>query len=263
MRENTAKRAWHSGKVTFGGWLSIPSSFSAEVMAHQGFDWLCVDMQHGLIDYQVAVTMLQAISTTETTPFVRVPWNEPGIIGKMLDAGAYGIIVPLVNSPEEARAAVAACRYAPDGSRSYGPLRAGYYAGSDYASQANGEIACIPMIETATAVSRLDEILDVPGIDAVYVGPSDLSLTLGLPPGMDHDDASFQDARLKIAQACRARGIAAGIHASAALASKHVEAGYQMITVSSDAASIAGGAARDLASARGTEAGASGQPAYR
>ena len=261
MRENSAKRAWQKGEITYGAWLSIPSAFSAEVMAHQGFDWLCIDMQHGVIDYQVAVTMLQAISTTEMLPFVRVPWNEQGIIGKMLDAGAYGVIIPMVNSVEEAQAAVRSCRYAPDGTRSYGPIRAAYYAGADYAANANAEIACIPMIETTTAVERLDEILAVPGIDAVYVGPADLSLTLGLPPAMDHDDASFQEARLKIAAACKRHGITAGIHASAALAPKHVEAGYQMITVSSDVGSLAGGAAGDLRSVRGS--GESGQPVYR
>ncbi len=261
MRENTVKRAWREGKVTYGGWLSIPSSFSAEVMAHQGFDYVCVDMQHGVIDYQTAVTMLQAISTTNAMPFVRVPWNEPGIIGKVLDAGAYGVIIPLVNSREQAEAAVGACRYAPDGYRSYGPVRASYYGGADYASHANTEIACIPMIETTAALAQLDEILAVPGIDAVYVGPADLSLTLGLPPRMDHDDGSFQQARLRIAEACRGRGIVAGIHASAGLAPKHVEAGYQMITISSDLGSMAAAAAQDLRSLR--DVGPSGQPVYR
>ncbi len=261
MRENTVKRAWREEKVTYGAWLSIPSAFSAEVMAHQGFDWLCIDMQHGVIDYQTAVAMLQAISTTETVPFVRVPWNEPGIIGKVLDAGAYGVIIPMVNSREEAEAAVGACRYVPDGYRSYGPIRAAYYAGADYSSHANEEIACIPMIETTTALAHLEEILAVPGIDAVYVGPADLSLTLGLPPRMDHDDESFQRARLTIAEECRSRGITAGIHATASLAPKHVEAGYRMITISSDIGSLAGGAAQDLRSVR--EVGPSGQPVYR
>jgi 4-hydroxy-2-oxoheptanedioate aldolase len=261
MRENNVKRAWAKGTVTFGAWLSIPSSFSAEVMAHQGFDWICIDLQHGLIDYQTAVTMLQAISTTPAVPFVRVPWNEPGIIGKVLDAGAYGIIIPLVNTPAEAQAAVAACRYAPEGRRSYGPVRAAYYAGRDYAERANEEIACIPMIETAQAVASLDEILAVQGIDAVYVGPADLSLTLGLPPRMDHDDASFEAARRAIVEACRNRGITAGIHATSALAAKHVDAGFQMITVSSDLGAMTAAAAQDLRTVRGGAAGE--QPAYQ
>lgn len=254
MRQNTAKEKWAAGEVTFGGWLSIPSSFSAEVMANQGFDWLCIDMQHGLIDYQVAFTMLQAISTTPTIPFVRVPWNEFGIIGKVLDAGALGVIVPMVNSVEEARAAVAACRYFPDGSRSFGPTRAAYYAGADYYAGANQQVACIPMIETKQAVDRLDDILSVPGIDAVYVGPADLSITLGLQPRMDNEGA-FEEARLRIAERCAAHGVIAGIHANATLAEKHAAAGYRMITVSGDAGSIAAGAANDLRMARGTESG--------
>ena len=250
MRENRVKRAWREGKLTYGGWLSIPSSFSAEAMAHQGFDYLCIDMQHGTIGYQVAVTMLQAISTTETTPFVRVPWNEPGIIGKMLDAGAYGVIIPMVNSRAEAEAAVGACRYAPQGFRSYGPGRATYYAGSDYGQHANEQIACVPMIETKGAVERLDEILSVPGIDAVYVGPSDLSVTLGLPPAMDHDDASFVEAKSRIVEACRKHGATPGIHGNAALAAKNAEAGFQMLTISSDTNVLVSGSASDLRSAR-------------
>lgn len=260
MRANTAKAKWKAGEVTHGAWLSVPSSFSAEIMAHQGFDWITVDMQHGLIDYQTAVEMLQAISTTPTTPFVRVPWNEFGIIGKMLDAGAYGVIIPMVNSVEEAKAAVAACRYFPEGSRSFGPARASYYAGADYFGGANREVAVIPMIETKQAVERLDDILSVPGIDAVYVGPADLSITLGLPPGMDNGGA-FEEARLAIAATCRRHGVTAGIHANAALAAKHAAAGYQMITISSDSGSIAAGAARDLKTAR--DQAAQGQPVYQ
>ena len=259
MRSNTAKEKWARGEVTFGAWLSIPSSFSAEVMAHQGFDWVCIDMQHGVIDYQVAVTMLQAIGSTDTIPFVRVPWNEFGIIGKVLDAGALGVIIPMVNSVAEARAAVAACRYFPLGSRSFGPTRASYYAGTDYFLGANQQVACIPMIETKQAVERLDDILAVPGIDAVYVGPADLSITLGLPPGMDNGGA-FEDARVRIAQTCVERGVTAGIHANASLAEKHAAAGYRMITVSGDAAAIPMQAQADLKLARGTADGT--KPVY-
>ena len=195
MQENAVKAKWGRGEVTFGGWLSIPSSFSAEVMAYRGFDWLCLDLQHGVIDYQVAVTMLQAISATDTVPIVRVPDASFGFINKMLDAGAMGIIVPLINTAEEARAVVAACRYFPDGSRSIGPTRVSVSAGPEYAQRANAEVACIPMIETKQALGNLDAILSVPGVDAVYVGPSDLSLTLGLPPGPDSGGA-FEEARL-------------------------------------------------------------------
>lgn len=249
MRLNSTKAKWRGGEVTYGAWLSIPSSYSAEVVAHQGFDWVCIDMQHGVIDYQVAVTMLQAISTSDATPIVRVPWNETGIIGKMLDAGAMGIIIPMVNSVAEARAAVAACRYAPDGSRSYGPTRVAQYAGTDYFGHANAEVACVPMIETKQALAAVDDILSVPGIDAAYVGPADMSVTLGLPPRMDNGGA-FEEARIAIAQACGRHGVTAGIHANAALAPGHAAAGYRMITVHHDIAAITANAAADLRTAR-------------
>ncbi len=262
MRQNKVKQAWREGRVAYGAWLGIPSSFSAEIVAHQAFDYVCVDMQHGLIDYQVAVTMLQALSTTDVTPFVRVPWNEPGIIGKMLDAGAYGIVIPMVNSVAEAEAAAGACRYQPQGYRSFGPVRAAYYAGADYATGANDEIAYIPMIETTRAIAQLDAILAVPGIDAVYVGPADLSLTLGLPPRMDNTDAKFEEARMTIVNGCKKRGIIAGIHANAQLAARHAEAGYQMITISSDTGALASGAAADVRHVHGSSAPGS-QPVYR
>jgi len=250
MRTNTPKAAWKTGQATYCGWLSVPNAFTAEAMAHQNFDLLNIDMQHGLIDYQAAVGMLQAINTTDMVAFARVPWNEPGIIGKMLDAGALGIIIPMVNTVEEAKAAVAACRYAPVGARSFGPTRAGMALGRDYYAHANNEVACIPMIETTQALDNLDDILSVPGIDAVYVGPADLSITLGLPPGADQEAASFNDALKKIVDACKRHGVTPGIHASAALAKKRRETGFQLITISSDQGAMLAGANADLARVR-------------
>jgi 4-hydroxy-2-oxoheptanedioate aldolase len=261
MRENATKAKWRRGEVTYGAWLTIPSAITAETVAHAGFDWACIDMQHGIIDFADAATILLAIGTTDTTPIVRVPWNEPGVVGRMLDAGAMGIIIPMVNSVDEARAAVAACRYAPAGSRSYGPTRAPLYAGADYFEHANEEVACIPMIETRTALDRLDDILAVPGIDAVYVGPADMSLTLGQQPRMGNGGA-FEAARLKIAAACAGRGITAGTHSNAALAPSHAAAGYRMITVSHDIVAMAAGMAADLASLGGASSPES-RPAYQ
>jgi 4-hydroxy-2-oxoheptanedioate aldolase len=253
---NALKAAWRSGGVTLGGWLSLPSSASAEVVARVGFDYLCIDLQHGLAGYESAVHMLQAIGLGGSSPVVRVPWNEPGIIGRMLDAGALSVIVPMVNSPAEARAAVAACRYAPQGARSFGPIRAFLQEGPRYFATANAEVACIPMIETVQALENLDAILDVPGIDAVYVGPADLSVTLGLPPGNNDDKPAFVAALEKIVAACRARGIAPGIHASAALAARRREMGFQMITVSADQLALGDASRADLKLAReGTPAG--------
>jgi 4-hydroxy-2-oxoheptanedioate aldolase len=252
---NALKAAWRTGRSVAGAWLTIPSTISAEVVARVGFDYVCVDMQHGAIDYQAAVGLLQAINLGASSPVVRVPWNEPGIIGKMLDAGAMSVIVPMVSSPDEARAAVAACRYAPLGIRSFGPLRAFLQEGPGYYGSANAEVACIPMIETKQALENLDAILDVPGIDAVYVGPADLSVTLGLPPGNNDDRPEFVAALEKVVSACRVRGIVPGIHASAALAARRREMGFRMITISADQLALGEGCRVDLRTARDGVAG--------
>jgi 4-hydroxy-2-oxoheptanedioate aldolase len=247
MRENTVRRLWSGGKPTVGAWLSIPDSFSAEVMAHIGFDWLCIDMQHGVIDYSLAVPMLQAISTTDVIPLARVPWNEPSIIMKMLDAGAWGVVVPLINTRAEAEAAVAACRYPPLGIRSYGPTRASVYAGVDYASRANDEVLCIVMIETRKALENLDDIMSVPGVDACYIGPADLSLALGLPPRTDSDEPAHVAAVARILDSARRHGVVGGIHTgSPAFAARCIEQGFQMVTLTSDATCMGRGAWREL-----------------
>ncbi len=251
MRENRLKELWAEDRPALGGWLGIPSSTSAEMMAHAGFDWLCVDIQHGAIDYQVAATMLQAISTTDTVPIVRVPWNEPGIIMKVLDAGAYGVIIPMVNSRAEAEAAAAACRYAPDGIRSYGPARAVLYAGPDYFSRANETVLCIPMIETREALANVDEIVGTPGVDAVFIGPSDLSVSLGLPPSYDHDAAEFVAAVASVGAACKRHGVVPGVFGgNATVAKKRIGQGFRLIEVADDGRTMVTGAAAALAQLR-------------
>ena len=184
MRKNRLKNLFKTGKPIINSWLSVPSSFSAEVMSNQGWDSLTIDMQHGLIDYPNA-NMLQAISTTETTPMARVNWNEPGQIMKILDAGAYGIICPMVSNRKEAENFIKACQYPPKGYRSFGPIRASIYGGEDYATDANDEILKLAMIETKEALEKLDEILDTPNLDGIYIGPADLSLAVGEEPGFD------------------------------------------------------------------------------
>ena len=179
MRPNRIKQMWRDGKCVTMGWLSVSHGFTAEVMARQGFDTLCVDMQHGTTDMNDVWPMLQAISQTDTVPVVRVPWNDPPTIMKALDLGAYGIIVPLINTAEDAAKAVAACRYPPVGMRSSGPVRAVHYGGSDYLAKANDEIVIMAMIETKEGLANLDAICATPGLDAVYIGPSDLSFALG------------------------------------------------------------------------------------
>lgn len=244
------REVWDAGEAAHGAWLSLPGPHTAEIVARAGFDYVCVDMQHGLADYADAVAMLQAISLGDSTPVVRVPWNEQGIIGRMLDAGAMGIVVPMVNTVVDAEAAVRSCRYAPDGARSFGPIRAAVQEGPGYYSSANTEVACIPMIETTEAIDNLDAILAVPGIDAVYVGPADLSITLGLPPGNNDDDDGFTTALERISGAATDHGIVPGIHANAPLAARRREQGFRMITVSSDAIALRSGIAGDLKQAR-------------
>ena len=152
MRKNRLRTIWSEGGTVMNGWLHLPSSFSAEVMAHANYDSLTLDMQHGPIDYGSLVSMLQAISTTDTVPVVRVPWHDPGVIMQVLDAGCYAVICPMVNSREEAEAFVGACRYPPDGYRSFGPYRATLYGGEDYTEHANETVVTIAMIETREAL---------------------------------------------------------------------------------------------------------------
>ena len=194
MRENKLRSIWQGGGAAVNGWLAIANSFSAETMAQQGWDSLTVDLQHGMVDYQSMIPMLQAISTTETVPIVRVPWLEPGILMKVLDAGAYAVICPMVNTREDAQRLVAYTHYAPQGTRSFGPIRATLYGGADYFQHANRTIVTFAMIETAQALDNLDAILSVEGLDAVYIGPSDLSISLGCKPSFDELEPKAEQA---------------------------------------------------------------------
>ena len=235
MRENRLRRIWSEGQTATGLLLLTPSAYSAEVLAHQGWDFLFVDMQHGAIDERAATDMLTAISTTDTTPLVRVPGLNPGMVGKMLDAGAYGIICPMIDTAEEARRLVAACRYPPLGNRSCGPFRARLYGGADYVEHANQTVLALAMIETREALENLKEIVAVPGLDAVYVGPSDLSFALGLTPGFDQEEKLFLEAIDRIVRAANAQGVVAGIHnGSAAYARRMIQLGFRLVSISTD-----------------------------
>lgn len=247
---NALKLAWSDDAAVIGLWMSVPDPATAEALGALGSDYVNIDMQHGMIGYDQAVDLMRALRSADTTVTVRVPWNEPGIIGKVLDAGALGVIIPMVNSPAEAQAAVHACRYAPSGGRSFGPVRAGAIYGSDYFDRANAEVACIPMIETAAAVADIDAILATPGIDAIYVGPADLSVTLGLPPGNNDGEAAFDDALSTIVDACRRHGVIAGIHATPQLTPRRIEQGFRMITATSDLLALRAGAVDALRTAR-------------
>jgi 4-hydroxy-2-oxoheptanedioate aldolase len=251
MRPNRLREIWARGGAVANGWLAIPNSFSAETMAHQGWDSLTIDLQHGVVDYQAMVGMLQAISTTDTVPVVRVPWLEPGILMKTLDAGAYGVICPMVNTRADAEKLVAYTHYAPRGTRSFGPVRALLYGGADYPKHANDTIVTFAMIETAQALDNLEDILSTPGLDAIYIGPSDLSLALGCNPTFDDLDPKAATAVEHIQARARAHGLVAGIHnGSPEAAARRIAMGFQFVTISSDARLIAAGSQQVLSKLR-------------
>ncbi|GAB0118610.1 HpcH/HpaI aldolase family protein [Acidisoma sp. 7E03] len=254
IRPNRIRSITDAGGSVVNGWLGIPAVFSAELMAQAGWDSLTVDMQHGLIDYDHLAPILTAISTTGTVPVVRAPWLEPGILGKILDAGAYGVICPMIESAADVEAFVAATSYPPRGRRSFGPIRAGLYGGPGYFAGANETILRFAMIETPSALANLDAILAVSGIDAVYVGPSDLSLALGRTPRLDQEDPAVMAAIAEIGRKARAAGKIAGIHnARPTYAKRMIALGYNFVSVGSDTLFIAEGARGMLAEMRGAE----------
>lgn len=243
MRENRLRGLWREDRFAVNGWLAIPNGFSAEVMAHAGFDSLTIDLQHGLIDETSMLAMLQAISTTSAVPIVRVPWLEPGIVMKALDAGAYGVIAPMINTREDAQRLVSWAHYPPKGSRSFGPIRGMLYGGPDYAGKADETIVAFAMIETRQALDNLDAILSVEGLDAIYIGPSDLSLALGCKPNIDAVDAPVAEAIEHILERARAHGLVAGIHnGDPQVALARAAKGFRFVTVGSDARLLASGA---------------------
>jgi len=251
MRPNPLRELWRADRAAINGWLAIPHGFSAEVMAHQGWDSLTIDLQHGVVDYGQMVGMLQAISTTATAPVVRVPWLEPGILMKTLDAGAYGVICPMVNTREDAQRLVSYTHYAPRGTRSFGPVRATLYGGADYAEKANDTVVVFAMIETAQALDNLDAICSVEGLDAVYIGPSDLSLSLGCKPGFDDVEPKVAEAIDHVLARAKAHGLVAGIHNGAPEAAlARIAKGFRFVTVSSDARLIAAGSQQVLGAMR-------------
>lgn len=251
------KDRWKAGEVTWGAWLMVPCALSAEILAKCGYDWVLVDMQHGCMDYETAVDMIRAIDLSGATPMVRVPWNEPGIIGRMLDAGAMAIVAPMIEGVEDAKRLVQACRYPPAGRRSLGPIRVGARDGAGYVMTANEWIAVIPMIETASALEAVEEIAAVEGVDALFVGPFDLSFALGLPPGDNDGKPAFDAAITRINAAARAQGIATAVLSTPVIGQLRAKQGFQMISVITDAQAIGVAGAQNLANARAATEGTS------
>lgn len=250
----TLRELWDRGQPTVGGWCVIPSPFAAELMGRAGYDWVCIDTQHGLIAYDQMLPMLQALAATATPAFVRVPWNQPADIMKALDAGAEGVIVPMVNSVEDARRAVGACRYPPDGFRSWGPTRAAMQKTGYGPESANRAVVCVVMIETAEAMAALDDIVAVPGVDGVYVGPNDLAVTHLMKPDATASEPEHRRLIEMILQACIRRGVIAGIHcAGPETAIRWREAGFRMLNIDNDALFVRAGAAQVLEALRGVK----------
>lgn len=235
MRINTTKRLLREGKPAIGAWLTFPSPHVAEVMAHSGWDWVTVDAEHGPIGLETLSTMFMAIGTTAAMPLCRIPANDPVWIKRILDAGAMGIIVPMVCSAAEAAQAVQAAKYPPAGIRSAGGGRWRYWAGGDYPLHADDEILVVVMIEHAAAVERVDEILAVPGIDACFIGPNDLAWSMGLGKGPGASDPAHAKAVATVLTAAKKAGVPAGIHCRSVdeVATRAAD-GFQFLACTSD-----------------------------
>lgn len=252
MRKNKLKQKIAAGERAVNGWVAIPSAMSTEVYAAAGWDSVTIDMQHGGPEFNDLVPLLQAISLADVTPMVRVPWNSPGYIQRALDAGAYGIVCPMINTKEEAEALVRAGRYPPMGERSFGPYRAAHYGGADYWQHANDEVLLFAMIETRQAVNNLEAILSVKGINGVYVGPSDLSMSMGKTPTLDPTEPTVLEAMDIICKTTRKWGHIAGVHTDGAkTALKRFDGGYQMCTLLNDVRLLAVAAQQAVRDARG------------
>lgn len=235
MKTNRLRTIWANGGIVINGWLHIPSMWSAEVMAHAGWDSLTVDLQHGLHSIETAIQLMQAISTTETIPLARVNWNEPGSIMRLLDAGAYGIICPMIDTQAQCEAFVGACRYPPMGYRSLGPTRARVVMGADYAEHANEEILTIAMVETRASLDNLEAIASVEGLDMIFVGTGDLLLSLTGKIGMDTDDLQIDAALETVLKVCEKHHLIAGLFTtSPEYAAQMVKRGFRFITVKTD-----------------------------
>ncbi|WP_296644242.1 HpcH/HpaI aldolase family protein [Roseinatronobacter sp.] len=237
MRANLVRTRLAASQIVVNGWLSMGSPYAAEGVAHSGVHAVTVDLQHGMLDFADALVMMQAISATPATPLVRVPDLNPAQIMHLLDAGAYGIICPMISTPEQTKTLVDACRYPPLGNRSFGPSRGLLYGGPDYVAHANATIMAIPMIETAEAVDRIEEILDVDGVDMVYLGPNDMAFALDGHVG--HPRPRSEAALQHVLNATTRRGIPVGIFCSGGEeARRRVGQGFRLVTPGNDFAHL-------------------------
>jgi len=243
MRPNRLKQIWAERRPASNFWCALPTALGAEIAAHQGWDSVLIDMQHGQIGYEAMCAMLLAVSTTDTVPLVRIPWHDPGDAMRALDAGAYGVMCPSVDDAAQCADFVGACRYAPLGYRSVGPRRAMFYAGNDYVAQANATLLTIVQIETRRGLDNVDAIAAVPGLDMLFVGPSDLGLSLGRAVQADQTDPVVVAAIDAVLAAARRTGLRAGIFCkSVDYARAMARKGFDLVTVTSDEGLLMAGA---------------------
>jgi 4-hydroxy-2-oxoheptanedioate aldolase len=252
VRTNRLREALERGDTTVSGWLSVDSPYLAEVLSYAGYDAVTVDLQHGMFGLDRAITLLQAVSAGPAVPMARCAALDPAVIGKLLDAGAYGIICPSIDTADQAAAFVRACRYPPVGERSFGPSRGLLYGGPDYAEHADATILTWAMIESAQALANLDSIVETPGLDAVYAGPNDLALSLGERAGQTQPPPAVMAAMERIALRARAADRWAGAFSpDAAVARQLVELGYHLVTPGNDIAIMRQAVAERLGTVRG------------
>jgi len=251
VKVNTVKQKLAAGQPAVGTWLAMASPISAEHMAHMGWDWLVVDTEHSPVGFETTVQCFQAIATTDTIPMARVAWNDPTLIKRLLDAGALGLVVPMVNTREEAQRAVAAMKYPPQGFRSLGGGRCLFY-GDDYFAEANDQVLCIVQIEHIQAVRNAEEILSVEGVDACFIGPNDLAGSMGIKPDLGASDPRHEEAIQEVLRAARKVGTPAGIHVpTAEHVSKRIAQGFQFIALTNDAGFMRTGAKQAIDAIKG------------
>lgn len=244
---NSVLNVWAEGRAAVNGWIAIPSVLNVEAMAKARWDALTVDMQHGTADYSDLLSILPVIEKSGATPIVRVPWLDEPAIMRALDAGALGIIAPMIETREDAERLVSACRYPPQGARSFGPVRARFAWGDDYARIANEEVLAFAMVETKTAVANLDAILSVPGLSGIYIGPADLSLSHGFPPGFDRQEPEMLSLIDDIRRRSQSAGLRCCLHCgSPAYAARAAAEGMDLVTIGSDARFVEAGASASI-----------------
>lgn len=251
MKTNSVRAKLKRGEASLGTWLVLPDPFAARLMASVGFDWLNVELEHAPVNIETAAACFVAIAAGGAVPLARVPFNTVENIKRMLDNGAWGVVVPMVNTRAEAEAAVAAARYQPLGQRSVGGQLHAASFGADpatYYARANDEILLVVMIEHVRAVENAEAILSVPGVDAFFIGPNDLTNSMGRRPVFESDDPEFTQALRHLLAVGRKCGVASGIHvADAAAAARRRAEGFQMIAIASDAGLMLAKARESLA----------------